>query len=217
MHSRFQYPVGHSGVRTQRLAPASMGMLASFNTLSGIRGFGQRTNQRLKRSRRGSFNTLSGIRGFGRSVKLQYGTTITMFQYPVGHSGVRTTWNTALRAMRRFWVSIPCRAFGGSDMENAMVQKLELDRFQYPVGHSGVRTRVAHAGPQDFGAVSIPCRAFGGSDAGESCRRGRAPVFQYPVGHSGVRTNRYQVVLLAEGGASFNTLSGIRGFGLGRT
>ena len=86
----FQYPVGHSGVRT--IGAISTGALyLGFNTLSGIRGFGRGRDLRYEpgllvsipcRAFGGSdgtgglldlvekfgFNTLSGIRGFGRYV-----------------------------------------------------------------------------------------------------------------------------------------------------
>ncbi len=164
-------------------------------------------------------------------------STNYLFQYPVGHSGVRTVRAIArelesdnvsipcrafggsdlITALDWEWphrkVSIPCRAFGGSDASLGDVRSGQESRFQYPVGHSGVRTVPGASRPSRRARVSIPCRAFGGSDKGHrpmNCARDFVSIPCRAFGGSDLLGSPCRRSWLT---ASFNTLSGIRGFG----
>ncbi len=164
----FQYPVGHSGVRTT-FGIWDNDTTPSFNTLSGIRGFGQIGN---KGDSDGDvcFNTLSGIRGFGHHHRESWDAESGKFQYPVGHSGVRTVTLPQIGRLAKWIVSIPCRAFGGSDLLflSLLLAACVGDWFQYPVGHSGVRTSHhcgCRNGPLRFNTLS-GIRGFGPRSSG---------------------------------------------------
>ena len=110
-------------------------------------------------------------------------------------------------------VSMPFRAFGDSDGEVWRLLAHLRTAFQCPFGHSGILTQLCGRGePRSIEWVSMPFRAFGDSDQhlGLCQSRGHSE-FQCPFGHSGILTQTPSSAAWPAR-SRFNALSGIRGF-----
>jgi len=86
-------------------------------------------------------------------------------------------------------VSMPWRAFGGSDPTGEPVISPHVFRFNALAGVRGFGPGLSARRYHGPFMVSMPWRAFGGSDLTERQRRAREEhAFQCPGGRSGVRT-----------------------------
>ena len=190
---RFQCPGGRSGVRTH--SPHSCAASASMVSMPW-RAFGGSDHAQQQRPEgRGAerFNALAGVRGFGHTALASAVIHERPFQCPGGRSGVRTD-ASASDAKPYSRVSMPWRAFGGSDQRLRPPWPMPSMRFNALAGVRGFGPIARQRQRPGAGQwVSMPWRAFGGSDPNtHGCMDYAILEFQCPGGRSGVRTEQGQ-------------------------
>ncbi len=164
------------------------GRSMSFNALAGVRGFGASSCSCHRLSALSRFNALAGVRGFGAN----------------GAQG---------RCQPCQWVSMPWRAFGGSEPVGR-IGRVGRMSFNALAGVRGFGARGDYAQPQRIHRVSMPWRAFGGSEDLGNLHTTLRCIFCFNA-LAGVRgfgdtMSKFRLVGHTK---CFNALAGVRGFG----